>query len=169
MHAGIQIGDHLPFTPPSKLAPLIHGEIPEPYFSVDLEGAMHEQHSVGLLRIECVQKARECRARTVQPKRIAIHHIEWIWPEQIECIGDRSPRVPECFFPTKDRARAVTRALAAETEIARLSVGRISLLHVPTLVTKLGTLNENLLGMSFLDKLGSFTVSGDRLILKGRP
>jgi len=59
-------------------------------------------------------------------------------------------------------------ALAAETQIARMSVGQISLLHVPALVTKPGTLNENLLGMSFLDQLGSFTVSGDRLTLKGR-
>jgi aspartyl protease family protein len=60
------------------------------------------------------------------------------------------------------------RAMAAEAQIARMSVGQISLLQVPALVTKPGTLNENLLGMSFLDKLGSFTVSGDRLTLKGR-
>ncbi|MBV8563849.1 MAG: TIGR02281 family clan AA aspartic protease [Methylobacteriaceae bacterium] len=60
------------------------------------------------------------------------------------------------------------RALAAETEIARLSVGRIVLQRVPALVTKPGALRENLLGMSFLDKLQSFTVAGDKLILKGK-
>ena len=59
-------------------------------------------------------------------------------------------------------------ALAADAAIDRLAVGRIALRHVPALVTKAGTLRENLLGMSFLGKLESFTVSGDRLILKGR-
>ena len=60
------------------------------------------------------------------------------------------------------------RAAHPDAEIARLSIGHISLLHVPALVTKPGTLHENLLGMSFLDRLDSFTVSGDRLILKAK-
>src|SRR5262249_42588461 len=57
-------------------------------------------------------------------------------------------------------ATANGRALAAETEIARLAVGSIVLVHVPALVTKTGALRENLLGMGFLDKLASFSVSG---------
>jgi aspartyl protease family protein len=76
-------------------------------------------------------------------------------------------RTSELVF-TIPIATANGRALAADAEIARLSIGHIALLHVPALVTKPGTLHENLLGMSFLDKLDSFTVSGDRLILKGR-
>ncbi len=59
-------------------------------------------------------------------------------------------------------------ALAADAEIDRLAVGHIVLLHVPALVTKPGVLRENLLGMSFLEKLDSFTVSGDRLVLRGK-
>jgi aspartyl protease family protein len=59
-------------------------------------------------------------------------------------------------------------AMAADAAIDRLAVGHIALRHVPALVTKVGTLRENLLGMSFLEKLESFTVSGDRLVLKGR-
>jgi len=59
-------------------------------------------------------------------------------------------------------------AMAADAAIDRLAVGHIALRHVPALVTKVGMLRENLLGMSFLEKLESFTVSGDRLILKGR-
>ena len=33
---------------------------------------------------------------------------------------------------------------------------------------KPGALHENLLGMSFLNKLESFTVSNDKLVLRGR-
>ena len=59
-------------------------------------------------------------------------------------------------------------AMAADAAIDRLAVGHIILRHVPALVTKAGVLRENLLGMSFLEKLESYTVSGDRLIFKGR-
>lgn len=60
------------------------------------------------------------------------------------------------------------RALAADATIATLSVGGIALRHVPALVTRAGALRENLLGMSFLDQLESFTVAGDRLIMKSK-
>ena len=59
-------------------------------------------------------------------------------------------------------------AMAADAAIDRLAVGHIVLRHVPALVTRAGVLRENLLGMSFLEKLESYTVSGDRLVFKGR-
>jgi aspartyl protease family protein len=39
---------------------------------------------------------------------------------------------------------------------------------VPALVSRPGALRENLLGMTFLDRLASFEVRGDRLILRER-
>jgi aspartyl protease family protein len=39
---------------------------------------------------------------------------------------------------------------------------------VPVLVARPGSLHENLLGMSFLGRLASFSVSDDKLTLKGR-
>ena len=60
------------------------------------------------------------------------------------------------------------RALAAPTQIASLTVGGITERDVPALVARPGTLHENLLGQTFLDRLASYTVENDRLVLKGR-
>jgi len=58
--------------------------------------------------------------------------------------------------------------LAAETVLDRLSVGPIVVRNVHALIARPGALNENLLGMSFLDRLQSYSVERGRLILKGR-
>lgn len=60
------------------------------------------------------------------------------------------------------------RALAAETEIPRLSVGSITERDVKALVARPGALHESLLGMTFLNSLASFTVSNDKLVLRGK-
>ncbi len=60
------------------------------------------------------------------------------------------------------------RSLATEVELPRLSIGAIAETHVKALVARPGALHENLLGMSFLNELASFTVSKDRLVLRGR-
>ena len=60
------------------------------------------------------------------------------------------------------------RALAAPTQIASLTVGGITEHDVPALVARPGTLHENLLGQTFLDRLASYTVENNRLVLKGR-
>jgi aspartyl protease family protein len=57
-------------------------------------------------------------------------------------------------------------ALAAETVLDQVSVGPITVRHVRALIAKPGALAENLLGMSFLEKLQSYTVERGRLILK---
>ena len=59
-------------------------------------------------------------------------------------------------------------ALAAETTLARVAVGRIAVKNVRALVAKPGALTENLLGMSFLEKLASYTVENNKLILRAK-
>ena len=46
--------------------------------------------------------------------------------------------------------------------IDALSVGPIERRDVPALVAPPGSLDQSLLGMSFLDTLDSYTISGDR-------
>ena len=58
--------------------------------------------------------------------------------------------------------------LCAETNVPRVSVGAISARNVRVLVARAGALQENLLGMSFLEKLASYTVENNRLVLRGR-
>jgi aspartyl protease family protein len=50
----------------------------------------------------------------------------------------------------------------------RIAVGSIREQRVRALVAKPGVLHENLLGMSFLDRLASYEVRQNRLILRGR-
>lgn len=65
-------------------------------------------------------------------------------------------------------ATANGRTLAAETVLPRLSIGPITQRDVKALVARPGALHENLLGMSFLDGLSSFTVSNDKLVMRGK-
>ncbi|MCB8820010.1 retropepsin-like aspartic protease family protein [Microvirga rosea] len=57
-------------------------------------------------------------------------------------------------------------ALAAPVTIGALSIGSITERNVPALVTRSGALHTNLLGMSFLERLASYEVRGNRLILR---
>lgn len=65
-------------------------------------------------------------------------------------------------------ATANGRTLAASVELPRLSIGSLVQTDVKALVARPGALHENLLGMSFLSELASFTVADDKLILRGR-
>jgi aspartyl protease family protein len=66
-----------------------------------------------------------------------------------------------------DTANGRTRA--APVTLDRVGVGRIEERAVPALVAQPGQLRTNLLGMSFLNRLESWEVRGDRLILRGYP
>jgi aspartyl protease family protein len=55
---------------------------------------------------------------------------------------------------------------AASVRLTTLSVGKIRLNNVEALVAKRGTLRENLLGMSFLNRLNSYEFSGEYLTLR---
>jgi aspartyl protease family protein len=57
-------------------------------------------------------------------------------------------------------------ALAAPVILDRVSVGPITLHRVPALVARPGMLAENLLGMTFLERLASYEVRGNRLVLR---
>lgn len=65
-------------------------------------------------------------------------------------------------------ATANGRTVAASITLDTLAVGPIEARRVRTLVTQPGALHENLLGMSFLDRLASFEVRDGRLYLRGR-
>jgi aspartyl protease family protein len=58
---------------------------------------------------------------------------------------------------------------AAPVTLDRLAVGTLIERSVPALVAKQGQLKSSLLGMSFLNRLESWEVHGDRLLLRGYP
>ena len=66
-----------------------------------------------------------------------------------------------------DTANGRTRAAAVTLD--RLAVGGLTERSVPALVAQPGQLKNNLLGMSFLNRLESWEVRGDRLRLRGNP
>jgi len=61
------------------------------------------------------------------------------------------------------------RARAAAVTLDRLAVGGLTERSVPALVAQPGQLKNNLLGMSFLNRLQSWEVRGDRLRMRGAP
>lgn len=60
------------------------------------------------------------------------------------------------------------RTTAAPVKLDRISVGQITERNVEALVARPGALRENLLGMSFLERLSSYEVRDDRLVLRQR-
>jgi aspartyl protease family protein len=61
------------------------------------------------------------------------------------------------------------RARAARLTLDRLAVGKLVERSVPALVVPRGQMKTNLLGMSFLNRLESWEVRADRLMLHGYP
>ncbi len=59
-------------------------------------------------------------------------------------------------------------AFAAPIRLKSIVVGTIAFGDVEALVAQSGALDESLLGMSFLSKLGSYEFSGDYLTLRSR-
>ncbi len=66
-----------------------------------------------------------------------------------------------------DTANGRTRA--ASITLDRLAVGSLTERSVPALVVQRGHLKNNLLGMSFLNRLESWEVRGDKLRMRGQP
>jgi aspartyl protease family protein len=58
---------------------------------------------------------------------------------------------------------------AAPVTLDRLAIGGLTERSVPALVAQTGQLKNNLLGMSFLNRLESWEVRGDKLRLRGQP
>jgi aspartyl protease family protein len=65
-------------------------------------------------------------------------------------------------------ATANGRTLAASVTLDTVRVGSIVERRIRALVARPGTLRENLLGMTFLERLASYEVRNNRLILRGR-
>jgi aspartyl protease family protein len=61
------------------------------------------------------------------------------------------------------------RTQAAPVTLDRLAVGGLIERGVPALVVQQGQLKNNLLGMTFLNRLDSWEVRGDRLRMRGNP
>jgi aspartyl protease family protein len=61
------------------------------------------------------------------------------------------------------------RTKAAAVTLDRIAVGSLIERSVPALVVQHGQLKNNLLGMSFLNRLESWEVRGDRLRMRGTP
>jgi aspartyl protease family protein len=58
---------------------------------------------------------------------------------------------------------------AARLTLNRLAIGKLVERSIPALVVPRGQMKTNLLGMSFLDRLESWEVHADRLMLHGYP
>jgi aspartyl protease family protein len=71
------------------------------------------------------------------------------------------------YSVTIDTANGRTRA--APVTLDRISIGGLEERSIDALVTQPGQLKTSLLGMSFLNRLQSWEVSGDRLVLRGYP
>ena len=67
-----------------------------------------------------------------------------------------------------DVSTANGHTLTAETTIPELTIGTLVERDIPALVAKPGALRESLLGMSFLDRLDSFAIAGNRLTMRSR-
>lgn len=68
---------------------------------------------------------------------------------------------------TVDTANGKTRAAAVTLD--RIGVGGLVERSVPALIAQPGQLSKSLLGMSFLNRLESWEVRGDRLVMRGYP
>jgi aspartyl protease family protein len=66
-----------------------------------------------------------------------------------------------------DTANGRTRA--ASVTIDRIAVGEIIERSIPALVAQPGQLRVSLLGMTFLNRLQSWEVRGDKLVMRGKP
>ncbi|MBM6594649.1 retropepsin-like aspartic protease family protein [Microvirga pudoricolor] len=76
---------------------------------------------------------------------------------------------PETLTYSVPVATANGSSLAALTYLDTVTIGPITERRVPALVARPGVLHANLLGMTFLERLNSYEVRGNRLILRGKP
>ncbi len=82
--------------------------------------------------------------------------------EDADALGVRP--LPADFRLSLNTANGAVQA--AMVSLAHINVGGISALDVPAVVMPPGVMQESLLGMSFLRKLGGFEVAGGKLILR---
>jgi aspartyl protease family protein len=87
-------------------------------------------------------------------------------------LSAQDARAAGLKFSNDDYAVSVTTAngatTAAPARLAEVAVGGIVLRGVRALAARPGALQQSLLGMTFLDRLKSFTVEGGKLVLRGK-
>jgi aspartyl protease family protein len=76
---------------------------------------------------------------------------------------------PESLNYSIPVATANGSTLAAMAYLDTVTVGSITERRVPALIARPGVLHANLLGMTFLERLASYEVRGNRLILRAKP
>ncbi len=76
---------------------------------------------------------------------------------------------PESLTYSIPVATANGSTLAALAYLDTVTVGSITERRVPALIARPGVLHANLLGMTFLERLSSYEVRGNRLILRAKP
>ncbi len=117
---------------------------------------------------------RQADGQFIVNAAIGSAHISLVLDTGASSVVLRAEDAMKLKIPTKrlvydvEVATANGRTLAAETELPSLSIGSLAQTHVKALVARPGALHENLLGMSYLNELSSFTISRDKLVLRGR-
>lgn len=100
------------------------------------------------------------------------HRIEMIADTGASAVvlTDRDARAlgikPDKSAYTVPTSTANGRSVTAPIVLPEIAIGAIALRNVPALVAEPGALETSLLGNTFLERLKSFTVEGDRLILR---
>lgn len=100
------------------------------------------------------------------------HRIEMIADTGASAVvlTDRDARAlgikPDQSAYTVPTSTANGRSVTAPIVLPEIAIGAIALRNVPALVAEPGALETSLLGNTFLERLKSFTVEGDRLILR---
>ena len=117
---------------------------------------------------------RQADGQFVVNASIGVAHVSFVLDTGASSVVVRAEDAMKLKVPMKrlvydvEVATANGRTLAAETELPSLAIGTLVQTHVKALVARPGALHENLLGMSYLNELSSFTISRDKLILRGR-
>ena len=117
---------------------------------------------------------RQADGQFVVNASIGVAHVSLVLDTGASSVVVRAEDAMKLKVPMKrlvydvEVATANGRTLAAETELPSLAIGTLVQTHVKALVARPGALHENLLGMSYLNELESFTVSNDKLVLRGR-
>ena len=117
---------------------------------------------------------RQADGQFVVNASIGVAHVSLVLDTGASSVVVRAEDAMKLKVPMKrlvydvEVATANGRTLAAETELPSLPIGTLVQTHVKALVARPGALHENLLGMSYLNELSSFTISRDKLILRGR-
>ena len=107
---------------------------------------------------------RQADGQFVVNASIGVAHVSLVLDTGASSVVVRAEDAMKLKVPMKrlvydvEVATANGRTLAAETELPSLAIGTLVQTHVKALVARPGALHENLLGMSYLNELSSFTI-----------